>query len=956
MGPSNPLRIPGFEVLSPLGRGGMGSVYRARDVKMDRIVALKVIDPSTAADDRFLARFHKEIRAAGRLFHPNIVASYDAGEADGYHYISMECVEGESVQSAIKRKGRLPEREALSIALHVARALDHAHHLGISHRDVKPGNILLAPDGASKLALPVAKLCDFGLARVLDGSASLTRTGSLLGTPWYMAPEQGEDGLNPRADVYALGATLYHMLVGEPPFDGPSALTILMKHVMEPRPPVREKRPEVSAETEAIVLKAMAKEPEERYKSASRMAAAIEAAMAPRAAPRAAPTPAARATPTPAPRATPPPAVVPPPARPTTRPRRPRRAWVLPLVAVLAVASAIAWQASTPVTRPTETPAPPPATAAAAPPVAAPPVVSEAPLTPAGDPVDPRKAREAEAAGLLVPLEVEAKRLAAEGKPADAAAVFDRFPKELSSTDAGKKAASAARAYGAEARRKGIDAVLGKADDLAAIGRFDDARGLLEGLLASLDASERAPIDEKMASIEAARPAWEASRSAKAEEGYDAFRKRLFPLARDRKFAEARAEIDRARKDDALVPKLEAIDADLADLALLEAVYEDARAGALRLAETGKTARLRKFDAEVRFRVEGDRLFFDVGGARIAVQLELLDRPDIATLALAAVHPGDAEARLKIGLLLVHGLDPVAPSKESLAPAKAEFETAARKDRRADRWLARIAAMEALLAAGQTQPPGAGDVAPEAIERLFAVRPGTAKPGGEVDIRYDFASEDQAKDWEAWAFTQGGAAMPAGEWRVIEGEVLGRGHRSLYWKAKMAGDLLVEGTLTPEETTNAGIQVCDDRAGKAYRAAIGYQLSLPAPLRAALATRPTCLVRLDLARLLDMGAADAASQARLLREAHATLGGSESPTLRVGTKYGVRLTRIGEVLTLEVDGRVVARAKDGAYRGGFVALYCDTQPASAAEVSLSWDDIHIVGQLDPVWLSAELAK
>lgn len=614
---------------------------------------------------------------------------------------------------------------------------------------------------------------------------------------------------------------------------------------------------------------------------------------------------------------------------------------------MIAAGAAIAWKSTTPATRPTKAPPPPPATTSAEPPAAIPTVVSEAPVTPTADPVADREAREAQAVRLLAPLEEEAKRLAAEGKPADAAAVFDRFPTELSSTDAGKKAALAAKAYGAEARRKGIKEVLRQADDLAVTGRFDEARGLLERLLASLDTSERAPIEEKMASIKAERPAWEASRAAKAEEAYDALRKRVFPLARDRKFAEARAEIDRARKDDALAPKAEAIDADLDDLVLLEAVYEDALGGARRLAETGKAARLRRFDAEVRFRIEGDRLSFDVGGARIAVQLDLLDRPDIATLAVAALNPADAETRLKVGLLLVHGSD--------LVRAKAEFEAAAKKDRRADRWLARIAAMEA-VAPVPAPPPGAGDVAPEAIERLFAVRPGAVKPDGAIDITYDFASADQAKDWEAWVFTPPGAAMPAGEWHVLSGEVLGRGHRLFYWKAKLEGDLLVEGTVTPDETMNVGLQVSDDREGKAYRAAIGYELSLPGPLRGALSTNPTCLVRLDLARLRDLGSADASAQVRMLREAHAMLGGGGATPLRAGTKYRVRLSRVGEVLTLEVDGRTVVKAKDGAYARGFAALYCDSMPTSGTDVSVSWDDVHIVGRLDPAWLSAALGK
>ncbi len=195
--------VGGFEVLEKIGVGGMGAVYRARQVSLDRMVALKVLPPKFAADETFVDRFVREARSAASLNHPNIIQGIDVGSADGYHYFAMELVPGESLSERMKREGFVVEDDALKITREMAEALKHAHGRGLVHRDVKPGNILLGLDGVSKLA-------DLGLARRSVDSSSTTQPGKAVGTPFYISPEQarGEEDVDIRADIYSLGATL----------------------------------------------------------------------------------------------------------------------------------------------------------------------------------------------------------------------------------------------------------------------------------------------------------------------------------------------------------------------------------------------------------------------------------------------------------------------------------------------------------------------------------------------------------------------------------------------------------------------------------------------------------------------------------------------------------------------------------------------------------------------------
>jgi len=254
----------------------MGAVYKARQRSMDRIVAVKVLKPVLARDAEYVGRFWREARAAARLSHPNIVLAIDAGEDQGFYYFAMEYVDGHTV-SLLLKAGPLDESAAFRIALQVAQALEYAWtHERIVHRDIKPGNLIITSNGTAKLA-------DLGLAHEADlaGEEVSTEGGKILGTPSYMSPEQIRRGeLDVRSDLYSLGASLFHMVTGRPPFEGADSKTVLAKHVYEPPPDPRKVCPQLSEGAARIILRLLAKERDDRYPTAQALVADIEALLA----------------------------------------------------------------------------------------------------------------------------------------------------------------------------------------------------------------------------------------------------------------------------------------------------------------------------------------------------------------------------------------------------------------------------------------------------------------------------------------------------------------------------------------------------------------------------------------------------------------------------------------------------------------------------------------------------
>jgi tRNA A-37 threonylcarbamoyl transferase component Bud32/ribosomal protein L40E len=262
-------RIGHYIIQEPLGQGGMARVYKGYQEHLDRLVAIKVLPSYYAADPNFVNRFKREAQAMARLSHPHIVTVHDAGEQDGRLYIVMAYMSGGTLKGRMDHQMELAE--ALPVVRQIAEALQYAHERSIIHRDVKPVNVLLDGDGR-------AVLSDFGIAKVMESAEQhLTRPGAGVGTPEYMSPEQCRgSGVSPRSDIYALGVMIYEMLTGRTPFQADNYTALAHAHIYEPVPPPTLFNPRISLSAQAVMLRALAKDPSQRFRTATDLAAALE--------------------------------------------------------------------------------------------------------------------------------------------------------------------------------------------------------------------------------------------------------------------------------------------------------------------------------------------------------------------------------------------------------------------------------------------------------------------------------------------------------------------------------------------------------------------------------------------------------------------------------------------------------------------------------------------------------
>jgi len=253
-----PQRLGPYEIRGTVGAGGMGVVYRGWDASLSRNVAVKTLKPELSLDSEYRDRFLREARSAAALSHPNVTQIYFIGEEGGRPFFAMEFLEGKSLEALVREMGRLPPEQAVEMVRHAALGLKAAAARGLIHRDIKPGNLVLTPEGTLKVT-------DFGLAKLVVGDAGLTLSGEVLGSPNYMAPEQASgQPADLRSDIYSLGATFYELVTGRPPFDGPTPVSIILKHAREPVRNPRQFSPDLPYPLVTLVQKMLAKRPEDR--------------------------------------------------------------------------------------------------------------------------------------------------------------------------------------------------------------------------------------------------------------------------------------------------------------------------------------------------------------------------------------------------------------------------------------------------------------------------------------------------------------------------------------------------------------------------------------------------------------------------------------------------------------------------------------------------------------------
>lgn len=736
-GADGPPVLGDFEILDRIGQGGMGTVFKARQRSMDRLVAVKVLRPALASDAAYVERFWREARAAARLSHPNIVLAITAGEDHGYYYFVMEYVEGHTVGLLLKA-GPLAEQNALRITLQIARALDYAWSKErIVHRDIKPGNILITPDGTAKLA-------DLGLAHevTLEDEDAFGADRKILGTPHYIAPEQIQrrPDLDVRCDLYALGATLFHMVTGRAPFEGRNTKALLNKHLREPAPDPRELRPELSDGLARILQKLLAKDRDDRYPDAKNLAADIEAVLRGESL---------------GVKPLPPPRLRYSAARSSNL--APSIVGTLLLVFGLIVLVVIAFRAltgppeppkgrrdPTPRERPPEDPRLQAAerawraaeSYAQAHPADAPGAIARLrdvesvyPGTPAAESaLTLRHQLEADLERsnkeALAALVARAEALVAETRYADALALFDKLPPGLAAKGWRERAA-AARAAAEKQAREAFLAALARGDTLARSGQTDEAVRAYEAAGAALPDSWRAEVAQRIA--DARRAQKELAERARAEREVARLRLlgELMDLYRARKYDEA-AERLKGLIETAPAETREELKAELAEVAKLQDLWARTDRGASRM--VGQRFVIRGIQGEL-VAVKGTRLTIRTPGGSFSEEIRNLNADQILALVLPELTSLEGPVAAARFLIAEGNLEAAAKRLQPLGDVRSDVVALRARLQRFESVAALLAALKeleearALVAGGD---PDRGAAALRAFLARFGKRPDAA--------------------------------------------------------------------------------------------------------------------------------------------------------------------------------------------------------------------------------------
>jgi len=1005
------VRIGGYEVISRLGKGQMGSVYKARQVSLDRILALKVLPSRLAGDKRYLQRFLREAKSAGRLNHPNIVTAVEFGESNGLYYYAMDYVEGVNLRDIIEEEGKLSEDEALAITLQVARALEHAHENGIIHRDIKPENIMVDSEGR-------ARLCDLGLAREANEDGALTQAGIVLGTPYYVSPEQAEGrrDLDTRSDIYSLGVTFFHIVTGRVPFQGNTGPAIMVKHITEKMPSPREFNPDLSNGTVQIIKKMTAKKREQRYNDPVELIADIERVIKGE-------RPAA--------------------AGPVIKARKRRSPGAfreeivvstggskkyipllvvaaLVLVVVIIIAS-MANQKREPRKRPGGR------TSGASDTVAG---TSGDSRSSAGDssgeerrtPAQPgslpleqreimqimqwartnqdkteeiarkyrefietasnpeavktaRQALEGVAARENISLQRKFESLMATGKAAEALEEVENYLKMFKSTKQSEKALAMRKKATAE-RDKKYEQAIANALKMAGENRFKDALGMLS------DAADGAPknFKQKLANakkeVEKSQKAYVAAGRTRAESTRPDFEKTLAGHIEALRLSDAASLIDERIKVE--------VDTDRGQL--LSAKAEDLRQAdmglALIMANLKNIEGLKQtFNIDRRGdeqgiveKVKDVSFIFAAGPVTREVKLNQLNPDDIVRLAELGLGPEPARTRNRLGLLFLMVLDAPPEARKQFAEAeklgmdisrfaekiavshvREALDKAATEEGRKKYLEAALEYSKALAAMSELES-FAGKIDEVKMKIDSCLRESGAQNAfagkvtiekGTLVVTYDFADATQWRDFEGYIWNEKIKRDKVTEWMVDKGVMIGKGSEGILWKGKFSGDVALEVDVTPVEPAEPR-----------------FFLKLCDDGRGSRGKNYTFGFSYWIINKIPVGRR---GNQVVYRDVKKDLGhyiarlrgssnkydylkqGMNNPVVRAGTTYKIKVEKEDDILRVFINGNKIYETEDKDYKKGGISL-------KVTNSIVHFDNMKITGEFDQSWLKSELRK